>query len=109
MTGKGNGAYIKLGNNKDFVRTTAKDDVRRLHNCLTHDQFLTLSKLVIEAWIEMGEIELARIFNEQYISNNRYNRWTVKTTSECGFDASQNPMERSNEEVKGTRVCIGAF
>ena len=44
-----------------FVRTIVKDDVHRLHNCLTHDQFLTMSKLVIQAWIEMGEIQLARI------------------------------------------------
>ena len=108
-TGKGNGAYISLGNNKIFVRTTAKEDVRRLHNCLSHAQFLTMSKLVIQAWMEIGELELARVFDEQYISNNRYNRWTVKTTDESGFDASQNPMERSNEEVKGTRVFAGAL
>tara|TARA_B110001450_G_C17666146_1_gene499611 strand:+ start:1239 stop:4214 length:2976 start_codon:yes stop_codon:yes gene_type:complete len=108
---KGNGAYLPDAPThlKQYALETACDDVRQLHECITRPMFVTLSRLVLEAWNDKGLLKIAALFEKAYISNDQHNRWTVQTTDIYGCDSHQNPIESHNKSIKGTSMVDGVI
>ena len=107
----GNGDYQKHAVNKSFLSKTASRDVRHLYECRTKEMFYLYAGLVKQAWIDMGEKKIQSVFFNSYVdqsSANNYNTWYCCASGVPGCTPGNNPNERSNQEIKGTRTCTGA-
>ena len=110
--GVGNGAYSKYVIDKPFLNDTARIDVNNLYHCITQKQFSKYAELVKEGWTDAQKkglinSRLVPVFFGSYITNNRYNQWSVNCSGVHGYDPTNQATERSMETIKGTATCEG--
>lgn len=74
----GNGSYLKYSRKK-FLDTVAVPDVRALHKCRTGPMFATLGELNRQCWSAHYEKKLAEVFDSNYVSHPKTNKWHCRT------------------------------
>ena len=84
----------------------AYKDVSNLYDCMTEKMFRTYSEMVDTAWRKDGEQRLTDVFFKSYVSKKEakgYNIWFCCSSGLAGCIPLNNPQERVNQEIKGTR------
>ena len=99
--------YLIDQGNLNWLVSTARADVKLLHLCRSHQMFAPLWKVIKDAWIKYGEKDIARIFGKSYADNARYSQFRYNTFNIPGVLPNDNPTERFNRSIKGTRFEKG--
>ena len=61
-----------------------------------------------QSWVgEGGLTQLAKIFDHSYTKDDSYNNWCVGASPLVCCYPDNNPLERHNQEIKGTQQCEG--
>lgn len=77
----------------------AQSDVAQLHLARSEAQFATLAELMIDRWIESGEVAVARTFKAEYLTPP-YNNWSITSSGIPGVIPNNNPMESWHRDLK---------
>ncbi|ETO58523.1 hypothetical protein F444_23099 [Phytophthora nicotianae P1976] len=84
-------------------RTKNEVNVRNQVNCLQKSrcpgQFRAVCTLVIENWIELGELDIAQWFKEEYLAAD-WKLWYYSASKAPGITPNQNPIEAHNRDIK---------
>lgn len=64
---------------KDFYKDTVCPHLRMLHSSRSHEQFLVVSKKIVESWQASGETAYADWVKAAYLSE-RWTRWHVNSS-----------------------------
>ena len=95
---------------KLYIKRVARIDVRNLYNCMSEKMFDKYSEFVYQAWTNHGEHVLRDVFFNSYISKKKakgYNIWYCASSGLAGCIPINNPQERVNQEINGSR-CFPA-
>lgn len=107
---KGNGSYYsKHCKTKDleWFKTTALVDVKALHRCKTHSQFMSYWQDARQSWEVKGEKGMAETFESSYIMAEDFSNWRYNSSGLVGCHPDNNPTERNNLSIKGTVNSTG--
>ena len=89
--------------NEDWLFGTARNDVELLRNCRSHQMFSQLWKAIKSGWIEKGEKNITTVFGKSYADNACYSGFRYNTFGVPGATPNDNPTERTNQDIKGSR------
>ena len=103
----GNGQYSTHAINPHFRKGTATDDVRALHDCVSHPMFKCLAEMVRNGWKEAGERKMADTFFHSYVDTTHYNMWFCAASGLSCCVPSNNPNERNTLSIKGSKTEEG--
>ncbi|ETM99251.1 hypothetical protein PPTG_24458 [Phytophthora nicotianae INRA-310] len=83
----------------EMYESMIKPQVRLLRSARSHSQFVKMSEIVTDHWIENGEAEYARWFRLVYLVR-RWERWHVNGSGIGGLVPSQQGIESHHAVIK---------